>query len=208
MVQKEAAPKEAKPRGRPRSFDPAQVLDRARGVFWNLGYAATSLDDLAGATGLNRPSLYAAFGDKKALYMAALELTRTEALGGIGRALLADAPLRATLEGLFKAAGGVYRAGEAGQRGCFIIGTAVTQAVDDPDVRALVADYLAAMDGLFAERFARAPGELAAAVTPKAAAPIASAFLHTLAIRARAGATEPEMTAIAKTACDLICKGD
>jgi TetR/AcrR family transcriptional regulator, copper-responsive repressor len=198
--------KEARPRGRPRSFDVDEVLDRARGVFWNLGYAATSLDDLATATGLNRPSLYAAFGDKHALYMAALTRTRDEALGGIGRALSADAPLRATLEGLFKAAGGVYRAGEAGPRGCFIIGTAVTQAVDDPEVRALVADYLKDMDERFSARFAKSASELSPTLTPQTAAPIASALLHTLAVRARAGASEPEMSGIAKTACDLICR--
>ena len=67
--------KEERRRGRPRSFDEGEVLEKARGVFWDLGYAATSLDDIVRATGLNRPSLYAAFGDKHALYMAAL--TRT-----------------------------------------------------------------------------------------------------------------------------------
>ena len=198
--------KEARPRGRPRSFDPDEVLDRARAVFWNLGYAATSLDDLAAAAGLNRPSLYAAFGDKHALYMAALARTRDEALGGIGRALSGDAPLRATLEGLFMAAGGIYRVGDVAQRGCFVIGTAVTQAVDDPEVRAFVADYLAAMDGLFSARFVRSAGELSPSLTPETAAPFASATLHSLAIRARAGAGEAEMSAIAKTACQLICR--
>jgi AcrR family transcriptional regulator len=206
MVQKEARPQERRGRGRPRSFDPDQVLDRARAVFWNLGYAATSLDDLAAATGLNRPSLYAAFGDKRALYVAALKRTREEALGGIGRVLAAEAPLRASLETLFKGAGGIYRAGDVAQRGCFIIGTAVTQAVDDPEVRVLVADYLAEMDALFSARFARAPAELSPGLTPEAAAPFASATLHSLAIRARAGAGEAEMSAIAKTACDLICR--
>ena len=205
MVQKDVR-QEGRPRGRPRSFDPDEVLDRVRAVFWNLGYAATSLDDLAAATGLNRPSLYAAFGDKQALYLAALERSSREALAAIGRALSADAPLRATLGALFKAAGGIYRAGDAGPRGCFIVGTAVTQAVDDPDVRALVADYLAAMDGLFSARFARTRAELSPGLTPESAGPFASATLHSLAIRARAGAGEPEMTAMARTACDLICK--
>lgn len=200
--------KEARPRGRPRSFDPDEVLDRARAVFWNLGYAATSLDDLATATGLNRPSLYAAFGDKHAMYMAALARTRDEALGGIARALSTQAPLRNVLEGLFRAAGGIYRAGDVAQRGCFVIGTAVTQAVDDPEVRAFVADYLKDMDGLFSARFASSGGELSPNLTPATAAPFASATLHSLAIRARAGAGEPEMTAMAKTACDLICRRD
>src|SRR5687767_4948989 len=59
-------------RGRPRSFDTDEVLDRARDVFWRHGYAGTSMDQLAAATGLHKPSLYGAFGDKKRLYLAAL----------------------------------------------------------------------------------------------------------------------------------------
>ncbi len=64
-----------RPRGRPRGFDPEEALKAASERFRTLGYAATSLDDLAAATGLARPSLYAAFGDKKALYLAALART-------------------------------------------------------------------------------------------------------------------------------------
>ena len=60
-------------RGRPRAYDPEVALNRAIGAFWNAGYSGTSLDDLAAATGMNRPSLYAAFGDKHALYVKALE---------------------------------------------------------------------------------------------------------------------------------------
>ena len=55
-------------RGRPRAYDPETALSQAMAVFWDAGYAATSLDDLSAATGMNRPSLYGAFGDKHALY--------------------------------------------------------------------------------------------------------------------------------------------
>jgi AcrR family transcriptional regulator len=201
MVQNE----ERRARGRPRSFDESEVLDRARAVFWNLGYAATSLDDLAKATGLNRPSLYGAFGDKHALYMAALTRTRDEALGSMAAALAHEAPLKALLTALFQRAGAIYRAGDAGQRGCFIIGTAVTQALDDAEARALTAGFLAETDRLFRERFERAAGELSTGLTPAAAAPIASATLHTLAIRARAGAGEAEMDSVARGAVAAIC---
>ena len=59
--------------GRPRKFEEAAVLERATEVFWSKGYRATSLDDLTEATGLNRPSLYGAFGDKEALFCRCLE---------------------------------------------------------------------------------------------------------------------------------------
>src|SRR5262245_65627375 len=60
-------------RGRPRSYDPGVALARATEAFWHAGFAATSLDDLCEATGMNRPSLYGASGDKRALYLRALE---------------------------------------------------------------------------------------------------------------------------------------
>ena len=64
MVKKE----EKRPRGRPRAYDPERAMDRATGAFWRAGYSATSLEDLTAATGMNKPSLYAAFGDKRAFH--------------------------------------------------------------------------------------------------------------------------------------------
>ncbi len=60
-------------RGRPRGFDIEDVLDRALEVFWQHGFQGASLSELTDATGLSKPSLYAAFGDKEALYLKALE---------------------------------------------------------------------------------------------------------------------------------------
>ena len=203
MVQKEGqAPRG---RGRPRSFDADAVLDQARSVFWNLGYAATSLDDLAAATGLNRPSLYAAFGDKHALYMAALERSRSEAGAALGAALKTEAPLRDLLIVIFERTTDIYRRGDAGQRGCFLIGTAVTQAVDDPEARDLLARFIAETDAVFLERLERDADQLARGVDPKAAATMCTATFHTLAVRARTGAGEEEMKSLARGTVGLIC---
>ncbi|HEY0650727.1 TetR/AcrR family transcriptional regulator [Phenylobacterium sp.] len=204
MVQKEAGA-ERRPRGRPRSFDPDEVLDKARAVFWNLGYAATSLDDLAAATGLNRPSLYAAFGDKHALYLAALARSAKEATTALGAALATELPLRVVLQAIFDRTVEIYRRGEEGQRGCFLIGTAVTQAVDDPEARALLGAYVAETDRLFRERFERDRATLAAGVSPAGAGAMASGVFHTLAVRARTGAGEAELKAIGLAATDMIC---
>jgi AcrR family transcriptional regulator len=197
--------KESRPRGRPRSFDTEEVLEKARGVFWNLGYAAASLDDIAAATGLNRPSLYAAFGGKHALYMRALAQTRAGAVAAMRAVMGREGPLREALAALFGGAIEAYVSGDAGQRGCFIIGTAVTQAVDDPDARALLAGFVADEDEAFRERFARSATELAPGLTPEAAAAMATAALHTLAIRARTGGSRAELTRVAEAATGLIC---
>jgi AcrR family transcriptional regulator len=197
--------KEPRARGRPRSFDPDEVLDKARAVFWNQGYAATSLDDLAAATGLNRPSLYAAFGDKHGLYMAALRRSRTEGIGALTQALRLETPLRQVLALIFDRTVDIYRRGDAGQRGCFLIGTAVTQAVDDPAAREMLGGYIAEMDALFQARFERDAGQLAAGASPMACATLATGAIHTLAVRARTGASEADLKAVGRAAVELIC---
>lgn len=65
--------KDPKPRGRPRSFEEADVLDVAKDLFWQRGYEATSIKDLTEAMGMTPPSLYAAFGSKEALYHRVLD---------------------------------------------------------------------------------------------------------------------------------------
>jgi AcrR family transcriptional regulator len=78
------------PRGRPREFDVDEALSAALRVFWEKGYDGASLTDLTEAMGITRPSLYAAFGNKEALFKQALDLYESEKLAYVGRAL--DAP--------------------------------------------------------------------------------------------------------------------
>jgi len=85
MAQNKTEP--GKGRGRPRAYDPQAALEQALGVFWSTGYSGASLDSIASAAGMNRPSLYAAFGDKQALYIKALEFYWGIASAAVERAL-------------------------------------------------------------------------------------------------------------------------
>jgi AcrR family transcriptional regulator len=206
MVQKEeAAPK--RPRGRPRQYDPDTALDRARNAFWDTGYAATSLDDLSAATGLNRPSLYGAFGDKQALYLASLRRSRAELTAGLTAALAPQEPLRQALARVFDSASAIYVRGETAQRGCFLIGTAVTESVADPEIRQELAGALAEIDAVFAARLrrAQAAGELSPDADPAALAQIATSTLNGMAVRARAGGLEDTLAGFGRTLIGMIC---
>ncbi len=213
MVQKAERPTRAKavatagtrPRGRPRAYDPAIALARAADVFWKKGYDGTSLDDLAAATGMNRPSLYAAFGDKRALYLKTLQHYRDEART-VSLSLLADKPpLRVYLARFYKVALDLYLNG--GARGCYMIGTAATQSVTDPTVRAFVAESIRGTD-MFLTRLiaeARERGDAARRADAAALAQVATAMLHTMAVRARAGLARKDLEALAAAAIDTIC---
>jgi len=203
MVQKQAP----RPRGRPRAYDPDVALARVTDAFWSAGYAGTSLDDLSAATGMNRPSLYGAFGDKRALYLKALERYRTQSRAGLKEALALDQPLRQALRRVYAAALSIYLSGEGAARGCFTIGTAATEAVGNPEVRAFLAETVRSLDEAFEARirFARDRGELKPDADPVALAKFATAVLHTLAIRSRAGQPRAELEAAAEAGVKLIC---
>jgi AcrR family transcriptional regulator len=208
MVQKSEMVQKAPPRrGRPRAYDPDAALARAVDTFWDAGFAATSLDDLTLATGMNRPSLYGAFGDKRALYRKALDLYRGRTREAFGKVFGGDDRLRIALRKVYDTAISIYLSGDNGARGCFIIGTAVAQAVTDPDTRTALADSLREIDGAFTARIAHAQrsGELSADADPAKLAKLASATLYSLTVHARAGEGRSALQAIADAAVDVIC---
>src|SRR5690349_23541663 len=92
MVQKRVST-EPRRRGRPPAYDAQVALKKATDAFWRAGYSGTSLDAITAATGMNKPSLYAAFGDKHALYLAALERYWDGAISSIRRIFSAGGAL-------------------------------------------------------------------------------------------------------------------
>jgi AcrR family transcriptional regulator len=202
---KAAAP--PKGRGRPRGYEPEIALGKALDLFRKDGLAATSLDDLSAATGMNRPSLYGAFGDKRELYIKAYRRYRDDARAAMVDIFREELPIRKRLERIFEVALDIYLSGEAGPRGCFTVLTAASEAVSDPDIRAMVLEGLSELDKAFAACFcmAKEMGELPETADPEVLAQIASATIHTIAIRARAHVPRKQLEKIVKGAIDVMC---
>lgn len=197
---------EPKRRGRPRAYEPEVALGKALDLFRRQGFAATSLDDLSEATGMNRPSLYGAFGDKRELYIKSYQRYREEARASMVEIFREEMPVRRRLERIFASALNIYLSGESGPRGCFTVVTAASEAVGDPEIRAMVLDGLTELDKAFANCFRRAreKGELPESADPAVLAQLASATVHSIAIRSRARVSRKDLEAIVKGAIDVM----
>ncbi len=198
---------EPKKRGRPPAYDPELALAGARDVFWDSGYAASSLDELSAAMAMNRPSVYGAFGDKEALYLKTLERYRDDSLAALRAALDPARTLQDGLAAVYAKSIEIYLGGLNAARGCFLIGTATAEAVSRAAVRDILRGSLQAFDGAIAHRLklAMERGELRPQADPSALALAASAIMHSLAVRARAGESRQELEALARAGVALIC---
>src|SRR4051794_34160517 len=199
-----AAPKR---RGRPRAYKPEVALGKALDLFRAGGFAATSLDDLSAATGMNRPSLYGAFGDKRELYIKAYQRYREDARAAMLDIFAGELPIRKRLARIYAVALDIYLSGDRGPRGCFTVMTAASEAVADPEIRAIVLKGFSELDRAFAAcfRLAKQKGELPPSADPTVLAQLASATIHTIAIRARARVPRKELEGIVKGAIEVMC---
>jgi AcrR family transcriptional regulator len=196
-----------RPRGRPRAYDPEQALARALGAFWRGGFSGTSLDDLSAATGMNRPSLYGAFGDKRELYLAALERYVAASRAGMAESLDPDLPLPDGMLRVYERALALYFGDAEAPLGCFLVGTAATEAARDASVRDRLGSGLRELTRTFEARLrlARERAEIAPDADPALLANLAGAVLHSLALRSRAGDSRASLRAFARGAVRLLC---
>src|SRR5882724_8133834 len=198
-----------KRRGRPRAYQPEIALGKALDLFRKDGFAATSLDDLSAATGMNRPSLYSAFGDKRELYIKSYQRYRADARAGMIGIFKDQLPIRKRLERIFAVALDIYLSGDAGPRGCFTVMTAASEAVSDPEIRAMVLEGFSELDKAFTAcfRLAKENGELPQTADPVVLAQLASATIHSIAVGARTRVPRKELEAIVKGAVDVMVRG-
>ncbi|HEY6982439.1 MAG TPA: TetR/AcrR family transcriptional regulator [Reyranella sp.] len=177
-----------------------------RMVFMDKGFAGASLDELAEAAGLNRPSLYAAFGDKEQLYLHALRFYGDKSLAGLETILGGKGSIERRLGQVYNAAIDLYTAPPR-PRGCLIVGTAAVEAPTHPRIAAMAHTLLLEFEQCFEATFAKAVAarELGRSPSPAARARMAGSLLDTLAIRARIGVAPAELKAFAASMVPAIC---
>lgn len=187
-------------RGRPRTFDPDKALDRALTVFWKKGYEGASLPDLTRAMGINRPSLYAAFGNKEALFRKAAERYE-QGPAGYAREAMELPTARAVVERLLR--GGTCPATKRGNpRGCFMVLGALTCGDDAQPARKELASRRAAGEAALRRRLERASeeGDLPPGADPSDLAKYVITVMHGMAVQAAGGASRAELDRVADTA--------
>jgi AcrR family transcriptional regulator len=183
-------------RGRPREFDVEEALAAALRVFWEKGYEGASLTDLTEAMGITRPSLYAAFGNKEALFKRALDLYETEKLAYVRRAL--DAPsARDVAQRLLEGAIETVTGDCPGCLGVIVsVSCGSTESPIQQDLRTRAQSSRAAL----VERVQRAidEGDFTLPVSAEAMTQYLMAVLQGLAVQAGTGATREQLQQVAE----------
>jgi AcrR family transcriptional regulator len=188
------------PSGRTRQFDADEALGRALEVFWARGYEGATLPELTRAMGINRPSLYAAFGNKEQLFRKALDRYRTGPLSFLAEALK-QPTARAVVEAVFSGFVRMQRDRDRA-RGCLIVSGALACGEEGEPVRRDLARLRQAAVTALRERFERAvhEGDLPAGADCATLARYVATVLNGLAVQAASGATEEELRRVAAMA--------
>ncbi|WP_409345402.1 TetR/AcrR family transcriptional regulator [Paenibacillus sp. MBLB4367] len=156
-----------------REFDEQKALDAAMQLFWEKGYEATSLSDLTAKMGIQRPSIYSAFGDKKELFEAALRNYTQLHASSVRARLPKHATVKEAFRSFFEAVvAKEYEEGEGLGRGCFCINTMVELAPHDAKFEILTREHQMYVAALFQETIERGvrSGELLNVTNPAALA--------------------------------------
>jgi AcrR family transcriptional regulator len=174
-------------RGRPRAFDPEQALSAALEVFWRRGYEGASMAELTEAMGITKPSLYACFGNKEALFRKALDLYERDKLCYMQSAL-SEPTSKAVAERLLRGALAI-QTNSSDPKGCMGVissvgGTAHSECIRDEIIARRASSELALIERL---KRAREEGDLPDHADPQALAGYLSAVMQGMAVQASAG---------------------
>ena len=188
------------PSGRTRQFDVEEALDRALAVFWTRGYEGATLPELTRAMGINRPSLYAAFGNKEQLFHKALERYQTGPMSFLTEALRKPTA-RTVADALFTGFVKMQRDRDKA-RGCLVVSGALACGAEAETVRRTLAQVRQAFVTALRQRFERAvhDGDLPAGTNCATLARYIATVLNGLAVQSASGATEKELRLVSALA--------
>jgi len=189
--------------GRPREFEFDDAVRRAKDVFWDRGYHDASLPDLLEGMGLSRGSFYKAFGDKKGIFLRALDAYIEDALREVGDVLAAEgSPKAAIRHALLRNADQSF--GAEGLRGCFVVLTATEMLPGDEEVSVRVSRLFRRLRELYAGAIIRgqAAGEIDAGRDPHALARFLVCQIQGMRVLGKAGADRADMRGVIELALE------
>jgi AcrR family transcriptional regulator len=189
----------SQPKGRPRSFDRNAALDAAVLVFWEKGYDGTTLTDLTAAMGINRPSLYATYGNKRDLFVQAIDRYAATHGSKAFSALRLEPDSRTAVQKFFEASIDCALA-DGTPRGCLINTVATDAAGSDTELREKLSHMFERTDTAIARRIAanQSTGNTTNR-EPEQLARMAHSVTHSIMTRARAGASRQELKEITES---------
>ena len=177
--------------GRPATVDTQLALKQIVELFRSKGYAAVSLDDLSEVTGLSRPSLYRAFGNKLSMYLGAMDAFGAQVADAAVPELLAEGEIETVLANFFHAMLRLYYRDAEITPGCLVFGTAPSSA-EEIEVQSRLRFGIEQTDKLMRSRFMQAAPRCDAAQMT-AAVHLASNTQIAFSARAKSGATQAEL---------------
>jgi AcrR family transcriptional regulator len=187
-------------RGRPREFDVEKALDRAMGLFWQHGYEGTSLSALSESMGINMPSLYAAFGNKEALFKKALDRYIQRPASYLPNALK-ELTARRCVQKLFEGAINLAMQ-QKRPTGCMLVQGSITAGPSDTRIREEMARRRAMAEGALCMRFEQAISnkDLPESTDAAKLARFVITVLWGISVQAVGGATHEELSGVAEMA--------
>ena len=200
--------KNKKGRGRPRAYDRDIALDAITKLFWRQGYSATSLDDLAASTSMNRPSLYQAFGSKADMYQHAFNHFAQNMSSVVRSELQKTTDVQEGLINFYDNVLEIYYE-ESSEMGCFVFCTTVAEVLNHSELRSAVHAVIDRIEAALEQylRVAQQAGYLHKDTDINALATMAQALLQHLAIRARAGDSKASLKQRARQSVSALLRG-
>ena len=200
MAKVTRAKKKTPPPGRPKAFDPHRVLDAALRVFWKKGYEGTSVADLTAAMRINKPSLYATFGDKAALFRKVVD-DYMEQQSTVWNDAFRLPTAKASVARILNSVANALTNGK-NPRGCLLVQAALSCGDEADCIKKELAARRADGDSLIRGRLlrAQADGELSRGVDAAALSRFFSTVLRGMSVEASAGATRAQLQSVIELA--------